>query len=304
MKNPITVVRKKNIEKLSCDFGTADCVLVVYERQVDIRMHTHEFDELVVVLSGTGLHVADEGEYPLVRGDVFVIHGKQKHCFRDTRDLHLANIIYKKDYFEKLKDEFFDLPGFRALFVNEPLYRKNQEFKSKLHLNSQQLNEISKFIHLFEEENKEKSSGYTKFQNRIFEQIVIKICRFFSETVKPKSKALINISLAMDFMEKNYTDPITIETLAKKIHMSESNFRHKFKFITGLSPIHFLIRLRIEKATELILNNSELNVTEIAMKVGFDDSAYFSRQFKKIIGVAPLEYIKQRRHKVKPNILD
>jgi YesN/AraC family two-component response regulator len=60
--------------------------------------------------------------------------------------------------------------------------------------------------------------------------------------------------------------------------------------------------LRIEKATELILNSPELNVTEIAMKTGFDDSAYFSRQFKKIIGTAPLAYIKNRRNKVNPNI--
>lgn len=291
----ISKVSENGMEILSYDFGGGDCALIVYEGQVDTYLHTHDFDELVFVLSGTALHIADDEEYPLIRGDVFVVRGNHKHNFLNTRNFQVANIFYKRGFFEKMKDEFSDLPGFQALFINEPRYRKNHKFESKLHLSSQQLNEITKFIHAFEKESEEKRAGYTKVQRRIFETLVIEICRYYTESDKPKSKVLLNISTAIDYMEKKYTEPATIDILAKKAYMSESNFRHTFRKITGLSPIDFLIRLRIEKATEMIANNSNFNVTEVAMRTGFENSSYFSKQFKRITGIAPITYIKKQR---------
>jgi len=228
---------------------------------------------------------------------VFVVRGNHKHSFRNTQNFHIANLLYKKDFFEKMKDEFSGLPGFQALFINEPRYRKNHKFTSKLHLNSHQLNEITKFILALEKEEEEKRVGFQKMQTLIFESIIIEICRYYTETDKPKSKVLLNISTAIDYMEKNYTEPATISLLAKKAYMSESHFRCGFKKITGLSPIDFLIRLRIEKAAEMITNHINFNVTEIAIRNGFENSAYFSRQFKKITGVAPITYLKKAKNK-------
>ncbi|MCK5852137.1 helix-turn-helix domain-containing protein [bacterium] len=299
LEENMSVIRKNNIDEIIYDFDGGDCALIIYENHSPIYSHTHNFDELVFVLSGTALHIADDEEYPLIRGDVFTIHGNHKHSFRNTQNFHIANLLYKKDFFEKMKDEFSDLPGFQALFINEPRYRKNHKFESKLHLNSHQLNEITKFIFALEKEEEERRVGFKKMQTRIFESIVIEICRYYTETDKPKSKVLLNISTAIDYMEKNYTEPATIRLLAKKVYMSTSHFRCAFKKITGLSPINFLIRLRIEKATEMIANNSNLNVTEIAIRSGFENSAYFSRQFKKITGIAPIAYIKKQKAMLK-----
>ncbi len=228
MKDPITITQEKGLEKLSCDFNGGDCALVIYEKQTDIYFHTHDFDELAIVTSGTALHIADEEEYPLVRGDVFVIRGNHKHSFLNSHNFHVANLIYKKGFFEKLKNEFYDLPGFQALFINEPRYRKNIKFKSKLHLSAHQLNEINKYIHDFENENNEKRVGFTKVQKRLFELIIIEICRYYSETNIAGSKDLLNISVALDYMETNYTQPATISFLAEKACFStqiQKNYR-------------------------------------------------------------------------------
>ena len=191
------------------------------------------------------------------------------------------------------------MPGFQALFINEPRYRKNHKFKSKLHLSLHQLNEITRFFRALEKEIEERRVGFNKAQNRLFELIVIELCRYYTETDKPKSKILLNISTAIDYMEKHYTESASISLLAKKACVSESKFRHSFKEITGLSPIDFLIRLRIEKATEIIANFPDLNVTEVAMKNGFENCSYFSRQFKKVIGITPIAYIKNQRAMLK-----
>ena len=168
LEKNITKVNENGMEKISYDFGDAECALIDYDKQVDTYLHTHDFDELVFVFSGTALHIADDEKYPLIRGDVFVVRGNHKHNFLNTHNFHVTNLFYKKGFFEKMKDDFFDLPGFQALFINEPRYRKNHKFKSKLHLNSHQLNEITKFIHAFEKESEDRRVGYTKVQKRIF----------------------------------------------------------------------------------------------------------------------------------------
>lgn len=291
----IKYIEDNKINMMHFEFRNDKCELIIFEDHPALSVHEHNFDELVVVYSGTAVHVADDERYPLIRGDVFVVRGNHRHGFLETKNLFLANFLYSHDYFEYLKNEFSDLPGFKALFVNEPLYRKNQKFKSKLHLNSQQLNKVLQQIRSMKEEQKYELTGYNKSKERIFELLIINICRYYSKTNMPEQKTLLRISTAIDFMENNYFQQISIPFLARKTYMCESKFRHSFKKITGLSPIDFLIKLRIEKAMEFMAATPEINVTETAMKTGFWDSAYFSKKFKEIVGITPMSFLKKQR---------
>lgn len=293
--NRLSYIKDKDVNKLYYDFRNDRCAFVIAEHQQIEPMHIHDFDELVIISSGSGIHIIDDEKYPVIRGDVFVVRGDHCHGFDDTRDLFLTNFLYRRDYFEKLKKEFGHLPGFQALFVNEPLYRKNQKFKSKLHLSTHQFREISQLLNSIKKEQEEARPGFNEAIERKFELLIINVCRYYSEVETPNSKALLRISTAIDFMETNFGQPISISLLGKKTHMSESNFRHTFKKITGLSPIDFLIRLRIEKATEIMADIPNVNVTETSVKTGFENSAYFSKKFKQIIGMTPMAYLKKQR---------
>ena len=70
-----------------------------------------------------------------------------------------------------------------------------------------------------------------------------------------------------------------------------------FRKATGQTPIEYLVRLRIQKSTEL-LRNTDFSITEIALQVGFNDSNYFTRQFRNSLGESPRSYRqkKSRRH--------
>ena len=81
--------------------------------------------------------------------------------------------MYRRDYFEELKKEFGHLPGFNALFVSEPLYRKNQKFKSKLHLSFRQFREISQFMNSMKKELEEVRAGFTEAIQRNLELLII-----------------------------------------------------------------------------------------------------------------------------------
>ncbi|VGO14013.1 HTH-type transcriptional activator Btr [Pontiella desulfatans] len=91
---------------------------------------------------------------------------------------------------------------------------------------------------------------------------------------------------------KNAEQTIGIPDLARKLGISYSAFRQRFKQITGLPPGQFQIQIRLNKARNL-LRNSPLSVADIAEQLGFESIYYFSRLFKKKTGCSPLAYRKQ-----------
>ena len=71
--------------------------------------------------------------------------------------------------------------------------------------------------------------------------------------------------------------------------MPHKNLNRKMKTITGVTPIEFLAKARMHKALQLI-NNTSLQVSDIAYQCGYADPKYFSRVFKKTTGMSPSEY--------------
>ncbi len=95
------------------------------------------------------------------------------------------------------------------------------------------------------------------------------------------------ISKGIIYLEQNFISEITTHTLAEICSLSDSQFRRLFTVYTGMTPVEYRNKLRLEKAYDL-LKNSLCNVTEAAYKVGFNDAFYFSKLFKKHIGQTPV----------------
>ena len=94
----------------------------------------------------------------------------------------------------------------------------------------------------------------------------------------------------MSFMEEQMDNTdITIDDFANKLMLSRTVFYRKLKSIVGLTPVDFVCEMRIKRAAQLI-ERSEYSFSQIAYMTGFSDPKYFSRRFKKIMGVTPTEY--------------
>ena len=271
------------------------CFIQIERDQKALEIHSHKHNELVFVFGGSAIHEVDNENYPLIRGDVFVLHGNHFHGFDETNNLHLKMVLYSDTLFNSLSEEFYELPGFQTLFVHEPRYRKNHKFKSKLHLNTEQLNNIAHICEKMKDEQESKRPGYRSFIDHLFSTLIILVCRYYSETASAKPKSLVRLSSAITFMEQNYSQPILITDLAGKVNLGVSAFRSAFKYLTGLSPKDYLIRLRIEQAAEMMVRNSRIHVIDASIAVGFDNSSYFSRKFKEIIGMTPIKFLKKQR---------
>ncbi|HDY83695.1 MAG TPA: helix-turn-helix domain-containing protein, partial [Halieaceae bacterium] len=97
------------------------------------------------------------------------------------------------------------------------------------------------------------------------------------------------ILTAQQWLERNFSGEVKLEVVAADIGMSPRNFSRRFKRATGDSPSHYLQRVRIEAAKEL-LRSTDLSVAEVAYRVGYADLSYFSRMFSRHEGCLPLSY--------------
>jgi len=108
----------------------------------------------------------------------------------------------------------------------------------------------------------------------------------FSEFKKDKLFKFAELAV---FIEQNYNKTITINELSQKIGLSERHFSRIFRSIYGNSPMDYIMKLRL-KYSCILLRSRDFNITDAAIKCGFEDSNYFTRQFKKYYGVTPSQY--------------
>ena len=100
------------------------------------------------------------------------------------------------------------------------------------------------------------------------------------------------IQTVIDFMSANLHRAVTLPELAEIVHLSASRFSDIFKIQTGLSPIAYLIKLRMERAHELLITRFE-SIKEIMAMVGYSDRANFLRHFRRYFELTPSEYRKR-----------
>lgn len=105
------------------------------------------------------------------------------------------------------------------------------------------------------------------------------------------------IEQTIDHMVNHYSDNITLEELAKLAGLSPSHYSRLFKKYASCSPIHYLTQLRMDRAKELLIL-SDYRLKAVARSIGYEDELYFSRLFKKFVGMPPSQYA--RLHKAAP----
>ena len=260
--------------------------------QEPFGLHAHEFAEIVIITSGRGVHITGQESYPLNTGDVFVIGGHRHHDYHSMEKLCLINILFQP---EKLNFRNYDLrtlPGYHALFILEPAWRQRHQFNSRLRLTPQELALLMGFVDKLEVELTTRADGFKFMATASFMQIVGHLSRCFAKTKNSDSRALLRIGEAISHLETNFQESIDLDQLAQTARMSKRNFMRNFQAAMGNSPIAHLVQLRVNRAASL-LRRTDHTVTEVAFQVGFSDSNYFTRQFRKLLGITPSQYRQQ-----------
>ena len=107
------------------------------------------------------------------------------------------------------------------------------------------------------------------------------------------------ISKAIGRLREHYDEPLKIEEIARQCGMSVSGFHHHFKSVTSMSPLQYQKQIRLQEARRLMLGE-DLDAASAGQRVGYEDPAYFSRDYKKLFGAPPLRDIARLRGSLEP----
>ncbi|MDF2723384.1 MAG: AraC family transcriptional regulator, partial [Paenibacillus sp.] len=140
------------------------------------------------------------------------------------------------------------------------------------------------------EQARERFRGQTHFQ-----ELMSWIFHHTRQEGKEDSRAAMDRTRR--YVESHYSESITIEQLARMAEISPKYYVSLFKKTYGKTAIDYLTEVRVNMAKQLMLQEG-VRLKDVAYQVGYNDEFYFSRMFKKEVGVSPTVYLKNRRQKI------
>jgi AraC-like DNA-binding protein len=134
--------------------------------------------------------------------------------------------------------------------------------------------------------------GDKKYRDYVCLGVLQEIIGLFARELESSTITPIKVKFVQiieRFLLENYRKPIEIEHLAKLIHRSPGYTISVFKEVIGQSPIKYIHQLRVMEACNLLLN-TDMTVVAISEYLGYYDTSYFSRMFKKLTSMSPKEF--------------
>lgn len=258
--------------------------------------NVHGFYELVYMKKGNTVFEVEGQPISLGPNDIIIIKPHQRHKFSVQSEKGTDFIVLYFDFENKFSGEHSEVPLEDFLkFVS------SEENGSFIKLKVSQKNEIIVLLNRIMRERESSEPG-NEFLNHL---LVLEMFVLLSRALKkewessiksksPKLNELIDISI--NFIHNNYERDISLGDIARYVFLSPSYFTRAFKDQTGLSPITYLIKIRIERSKEMLAETS-FKIGDIALSVGFSNQQRFNEMFKKHTGMTPLQYRKKAHEK-------
>lgn len=139
-----------------------------------------------------------------------------------------------------------------------------------------------------------KRVNYAELLEMNLRHIFLMINRYLSEGQRTSGAVIDEAERAIHYFNENYNGDINIEEYAARRHMSACWFIKCFKEVAGVTPMQYVVSLRINNAMQL-LDDTNYSIAEAAEAVGYDNALYFSRLFKRHTGMSPSEYRKGKK---------
>ena len=277
---PFTTLTRKDY------FPSPRTQVVVYRqhRQGRMKRHRHEFRELVVILSGEGLHNLNGRRHRIGRGDVLFIDEHSTHAYEETRDLNLVNLLISPQTIDRMEADLSQLPGYRILLA--PRGAKSGRPFNRVHVHEAELDQLADWIDRMEAELGAGSGAGYIVAEAYLKVILAMVLRRFEHEGSAKGE-LDRLKATVSWMEAHLAEGMTIPALARRAGLSERNFYRRFHAMTGTSPANYILQARLRKAAGLLKRDPEGSCRDIARRCGFKDPNYFSTAFRKRYGASP-----------------
>lgn len=263
----------------------------MYRHERGHKLHTHSFLEIVVVFGGDGVHHCLAGRRRLRRGDVLVLRPGVWHAYERCRGLYLYNCCIDTGLLDHELAWTREDPALGHLLWTGPM-TVGRHGTLTFTLDDAALEACR--VHL-DALNSLRGKPVERHRADIIGELLLLAARLAAATggVRPPGEPATSthpaVVQAMRLLESRLAHRWTLTELADELHLTPGYLVRLFRSGTGLPPMTYLARRRVEVASSRLLHTEE-PVTQIARAVGWPDQNYFARRFKAHLGMSASEY--------------
>lgn len=248
------------------------------ENQSPFAIHCHEFNELVIVSAGNGVHIWNDAPYPITCGDIIYINPQDQHGYESVNNLKLNNILYHRHRLSISSIIENYLPGLKA-----------NEAERFWRISPSHTKTLEPLIYHLQIESKKPNLLSIHYAETLFSQLVILLYRFRFQPDRGMVGKAQQLNILLMTLRRTISTPFNLEQFCLKHNIASRSLHRLFKAKTGMTITGYLQKLRLCEAMRLLrLSHDPISV--IAAKCGYNDSNYFSFVFHKETHLTPTDY--------------
>lgn len=247
--------------------------------------HYHDGYEIYLQLDGKRYLFYDNICYTLERGDMAIFKPFDIH-YAESREV---------DYYERYVLNFQEDVLDSILSESELHFLLEKINGCVIHLNEEQTTKLLEHFRRTEEYSKQNGFFAHKLLNTAVFQLILKVVEYTEGSFEVTGKQIEpNIIKALRYIDKHYTENISLDDIAETAHMSKFYFCRKFHSTTGATVLEYLNNVRLTKVHNLLLS-TQMSIDEIAAATGFSSAVNLTRAFKKVYGNSPRDFRKLKK---------
>ncbi|NLD49961.1 MAG: AraC family transcriptional regulator [Clostridiaceae bacterium] len=254
----------------------------------------HEFFEMVYIKRGNAVFEISGVPANIGPNDIIIIKPDQPHKFIVKSESGCEFIVLNFKFENRFDSRFSGLS--LEEFIN---FVSGKDSGAFISLKVSQKNDIITLLNRILKEKESPEIGSEFLNYLLILELFVLISRAlkmeWENSIKNKSPKLKElISVSVNYINNNFERDISLKDIARYVFLSSSYFTRAFKEEIGISPINYLLKVRVERAKEL-LTDTDLKVSDIALSVGFSNQQRFNDIFKKYVKLTPLQFKKKSR---------
>ena len=236
-------------------------------------LHSHDCTELFYVTDGEGWLCTDETRIPLRKNTLVIVNPKVHHTERSSPEKKMHYIVLGID-------------NLQFCFHEGETFSPFQIFQLSSHREM-----ILSLLHTILEELQKKQTSYEEVCQHYLSILLLQLHRITGKefSFAPPPDIPYECQRAKAYIEEHFHEPVTLERIAAIVHWDKFYLSHQFSAAFSVSPINYLLQLRITHSKRLLCD-TDYSITQIAESSGFSSQNYFTQAFKKLVGVSPRAY--------------
>jgi len=272
--------------------SNSEIFLRKHTRYVDFPKHKHDFIEFNYVLQGEITQIINNQKVVLKKGDLIFLGQNMEHEIKySKKEDIMMNFIIKPKFFDYIFNFINKDVELYSFFINTVIKENSSKaFLFKLSKYPDIQRNFVEIISLWNEKKSLKVLTESKIK-LLLALCILNLSEIKTKIISKKSHEEIVISSVIDYIEHNF-QTASLNDISKKLHIKNYSLSKLIKKECNLSFNDLVQKIRLKKFCELLVL-TDLSILELADRVGFHNSSYFYKIFKKKYNMTPKEYRKK-----------